>query len=185
MENKRLDYLDNIRWITVVLVIIYHIIYLFNNSGVISNIGVKGIQIMDTFLIFVYPWFMCLLFIVSGISCNYSLRKRSNKEFIKDRAKRILLPSVLGIFIYGWISGFITAQYTDMFAGNGNNIPGFIKYFIYSLMGIGPLWFCHVLFIGSLLIVLIRKIIALPILIEIVKRIPIIRFMVLGISKNK
>jgi glucan biosynthesis protein C len=25
-------------------------------------------------------------------------------------------------------------------------------------MGIGPLWFCHVLFIGSLLIVLIRKI---------------------------
>ena len=139
MENKRLDYLDNIRWITVVLVIIYHIIYLFNNSGVISNIGVKGIQIMDTFLIFVYPWFMCLLFIVSGISCNYSLRKRSNKEFIKDRAKRILLPSVLGIFIYGWISGFI-------------------KYFIYSLMGIGPLWFCHVLFIGSLLIVLIRKI---------------------------
>lgn len=41
MENKRLDYLDNIRWITVVLVIIYHIIYLFNNSGVISNIGVK------------------------------------------------------------------------------------------------------------------------------------------------
>ena len=158
MENKRLDYLDNIRWITVVLVIIYHIIYLFNNSGVISNIGVKGIPIMDTFLIFVYPWFMCLLFIVSGISCNYSLRKRSNKEFIKDRAKRILLPSVLGIFIYGWISGFITAQYTDMFAGNGNNIPGFIKYFIYSLMGIGPLWFCHVLFIGSLLIVLIRKI---------------------------
>ena len=158
MENKRLDYLDNIRWITVVLVIIYHIIYLFNNSGVISNIGVKGIQIMDTFLIFVYPWFMCLLFIVSGISCNYSLRKRNNKEFIKDRAKRILLPSVLGIFIYGWISGFITAQYTDMFAGNGNNIPGFIKYFIYSLMGIGPLWFCHVLFIGSLLIVLIRKI---------------------------
>ena len=139
MENKRLDYLDNIRWITVVLVIIYHIIYLFNNSGVISNIGVKGIQIMDTFLIFVYPWFMCLLFIVSGISCNYSLRKRNNKEFIKDRAKRILLPSVLGIFIYGWISGFI-------------------KYFIYSLMGIGPLWFCHVLFIGSLLIVLIRKI---------------------------
>ena len=93
MENKRLDYLDNIRWITVVLVIIYHIIYLFNNSGVISNIGVKGIQIMDTFLIFVYPWFMCLLFIVSGISCNYSLRKRNNKEFIKDRAKRILLPS--------------------------------------------------------------------------------------------
>ena len=158
MENKRLNYLDNIKWITVVLVVIYHIIYLFNNSGVISNINVKGIPIMYTFLIFVYPWFMCLLFVISGISTKYSLQKRTNKEFVKDRAKRILIPSILGIFIYGWISSWITGQYTDMFAGNGDMIPGFIKYFIYCLMGIGPLWFCHVLFIGSILIVLIRKI---------------------------
>lgn len=158
MESKRLNYLDNIKWITVVLVVIYHIIYLFNNSGVISNIGVKGIPIMDSFLVFVYPWFMCLLFVVSGITAKYSLQKRTNKEFIKDRGKRILIPSILGIFIYGWISSLITNQYTDMFGGNGDMIPGFIKYFIYCLMGIGPLWFCHVLFIGSILIVLIRKI---------------------------
>ena len=79
MESKRLNYLDNIKWITVVLVVIYHIIYLFNNSGVISNINVKGIPIMDSFLVFVYPWFMCLLFVVSGISAKYSLQKRTNK----------------------------------------------------------------------------------------------------------
>lgn len=158
MEVKRLNYLDNIRWITVVLVVIYHIIYLFNNSGVISNISVKGIPIMDSFLIFVYPWFMCLLFVIAGISSKYSLQKRTNKEFIKDRVKRILLPSILGIFIYGWVSSLITSCYVDMFDGNGAMIPGVIKYFIYCLMGIGPLWFCHVLFIGSVLIVLIRKI---------------------------
>lgn len=158
MENKRLNYLDNIKWITVLIVVIYHIIYLFNNSGVISNINVKGIPIMDTFLIFVYPWFMCLLFLISGISIRYSLNKRTNKEFLKDRKQRILVPSIIGIFVYGWISGLITSQYTDMFAGNGYMIPGFIKYLIYCLMGIGPLWFCHVLFIGSLLIVVLRKI---------------------------
>lgn len=157
MENKRLNYLDNIRWITVILVVVYHIIYLFNNSGVISNINVKGIPVMDSFLIFVYPWFMCLLFVIAGISSRYSLEKRADKEFIKDRAQRILVPSLLGIFIYGWISSLITSQYVDMFAGNGEVIPGIIKYFIYCLAGIGPLWFCHVLFIGSLLIILIRK----------------------------
>ena len=155
--NNRKNYLDNIRWITVVLVIIYHIIYLFNNSGVISNIDVKGVPIMDSFLIFVYPWFMCLLFIVSGISIRYSLEKRTNKEFIKDRKTRILIPSIIGIFAYGWISGLITNQYVDIFGGNGNMIPNFIKYLIYCLMGIGPLWYCHILFVGSLLIVLIRK----------------------------
>jgi hypothetical protein len=101
---------------------------------------------------------MCLLFVVAGISSRYSLQKRTNKEFLKDRRKRILIPSVIGIFLYGWISSLITSKYTDMFAGNGDMIPGVIKYFIYCLMGIGPLWFCHVLFIASVLLVLIRKI---------------------------
>ena len=156
--KERKNYLDNIRWITVVLVIIYHIIYIFNCSGVITNMNVHGIPIMDTFCIFVYPWFMCLLFVISGIATKYSLNKRTNKEFIKDRAKRILLPSIIGIFAYGWICGWVTNQYTDMFMGNGDKIPSFIKYFIYCLTGIGPLWYCHVLFIASILIVLIRKI---------------------------
>lgn len=158
MENKRLNYLDNIKWITVVIVVIYHIIYIFNNSGVITNLTIKGIPILDTFLVFVYPWFMCLLFVVSGISCRYSLNKRSNKEFLKDRVKRILVPSTLGMFVYCWIVGVITNTQTDMFAGNGDTIPCVIKYIIYCLVGSGPLWFCHVLFIGSLLLVIFRKI---------------------------
>lgn len=156
--NERKFYLDNLRWMTVVLVIIFHIIYIYNCSGVASSIGVHGIPILDSFLVFVYPWFMCLLFVVAGISSRYSLKKRTNKEFIKDRAKRILVPSIVGIFVYGWISGLILNQYTDIFAGNGDMIPGFIKYIIYSLISIGPLWFCHVLFIACVLLVLIRKI---------------------------
>ena len=157
MQDRK-HYLDNIRWITVVLVIVYHIIYMFNCSGVITNIPIQGIPILDTFCAFVYPWFMCLLFVISGMSTKYSLEKRTNKEFIKDRAKRILLPSIVGMFAYGWICGVITNQFTDIFMGNGDQIPGIIKYFIYCLIGIGPLWFAQVLFVASLLIVLIRKI---------------------------
>ena len=156
--KDRKYYLDNIRWMTVVLVIIYHIIYLFNCSGAISNIQVKGIPVMDGFLIFVYPWFMCLLFVISGMSTKYSLEKRTNKEFINDRKKRILIPSIAGIFIYGWVSGLITSKYTDMFMGNGDKIPGLIKYLIYCLMGVGPLWYAHVLFIASILIIVMKKI---------------------------
>ena len=156
--KERKNYLDNIRWITVAIVIIYHIIYLFNCSGVITNIQVKGIPVMDSFLIFVYPWFMCLLFVISGMSTKYSLEKRTNKEFMKDRRKRILIPSIAGIFVYGWVSGLITSTYTDMFMGNGDKIPGAIKYLIYCLMGIGPLWYAHVLFVASILIIIIRKI---------------------------
>lgn len=156
--SERKHYLDNIRWITLCVVIIYHVFYIFNSSGVISNIGVTGIKQLDVFCIFTYPWIMCLLFVVSGVATKYSLKNKTNKEFIKDRTKRILVPSLIGIFVYGWISGWITNYYTDIFAGNGEMIPIPIKYIIWSLIGIGPLWYAHVLYIASLVIILIRKI---------------------------
>ena len=155
--NERKHYLDNIRWVTLCIVILYHVFYIFNSSGVISNIGVTGIKQLDVFCVFIYPWIMCLLFVVSGVSAKYSLTKKTHKEFIKDRTKRILIPSLVGIFVYGWISGWITNYYTDIFAGNGNMIPTPIKYVIWSLIGIGPLWYAHVLYLAYLLIILIRK----------------------------
>ena len=157
--NERKHYLDNIRWITVCLVIIYHIIYIFNCSDVITNIPIRSdYPILDSFLVFVYPWFMCLLFVVSGISSRLALLKRTNKEFIRERFSKIFVPSILGIFIYGWLTGFITNQYTDIFDGGGDEVPTAVKYLIYSLMGSGPLWFAHVVFIASVLLIIVRKI---------------------------
>ena len=157
MSERKL-YLDNIRWVTLCIVILYHVFYIFNSSGVTSNINVTGIKQLDVFCVFTYPWIMCLLFVVSGVSARYSLKKKTNKEFIKDRTKRILIPSIVGIFAYGWISGWMTNYYTDIFSENGSMIPNPIKYIIWSLIGIGPLWYAHVLYIASLFIVLIRKI---------------------------
>ena len=157
--TERKHYLDNIRWITVCLVIIYHIIYIFNCSDVITNIPIQSdYPILDSFLVFVYPWFMCLLFVVSGISSRFALSKRTDKEFFKERCSKILVPSICGIFIYGWLSGFITNQYTDIFDGKGDEVPTAVKYLIYSLMGAGPLWFAHVLFVASVLLIIVRKI---------------------------
>ncbi|MBQ8592549.1 MAG: acyltransferase [Lachnospiraceae bacterium] len=156
MERK--NYIDNIRWMTVLIVILYHVIYIFNSVGVISNFDVQGIAELDAFLSFVYPWFMALLFVVAGISARYSLQKRSSKEFAIDRVKRMLIPSIAGMFLYGWILGLITNHYTDMFAGNGDAIPGILKYFIFCMCGIGPLWFARELFLASMVLLLVRKI---------------------------
>ncbi len=155
--NVRKNYIDNIRWITVCIVVVYHIIYIFNCSGVISNIDIQGIPQLDTLTAFVYPWFMCLLFIVAGMSARFALQKRTAKEFICERTKKILIPSIVGIFAYGWISGLITDKYVDMFAQSTEPVPGLIKYIIYCMMGIGPLWFAHVIFIASVLLLLVRQ----------------------------
>ena len=67
-------YIDNIRWITVVLVVLYHVIYMFNGIETFGVIGpFSDVQYQDAFQYIVYPWFMLLLFAVSGMSARYEL----------------------------------------------------------------------------------------------------------------
>ena len=74
MKTERKAYLDNIRWITVLMVTVYHVGYLFNGVGVLGGIpNAKHLAVWDGFLYIVYPWFMVLLFLVSGICARYAL----------------------------------------------------------------------------------------------------------------
>ena len=63
----RKHYIDNIRWITVVIVVIYHVFYMYNAEGVLGGIGRitdLEIQYYDIFQYLVYPWFMPVRFLV-------------------------------------------------------------------------------------------------------------------------
>lgn len=157
MEERK-NYLDNIRWMTVILVMVYHVVYIFNSQGVLSNFHVQGIEALDGFLYIVYPWFMAILFVVAGVSSRYALSKRTGKAFLKDRLKRLIVPSIFVPVLFGWFCGWVTNYYGDMFQGNGDQIPGIVKYIIFCMSGIGPLWFARELFLASLVLVLIRKI---------------------------
>ncbi len=66
MDPARKLYLDNIRWMTVVLVVIYHVVYMFNGVQPFGVIGpFREHQLQDRLQYLVYPWFMALLFVVS------------------------------------------------------------------------------------------------------------------------
>ena len=97
----RKTYIDNIRWITVVLVVLYHVIYMFNG---VQTAGVLGpftdVQYQDVYQYMVYPWFMLLLFVVSGMSARYCLENHTHKEFLKSRTVKLLVPSTLGLFVF-------------------------------------------------------------------------------------
>ena len=154
----RKPFLDNLRYSIVLLVIFYHVFYLFNSVGVITNVDIPGIPALDAVQYVLYPWFMVTLFVISGICARYSLQKQTNKEFLKSKVRRQLIPSVAIIFIIGWTSGWVTGQYANMFGTNSAGIPGFAKYLIWSLSGIGSLWFLHQLLAAEVVLVLLRKI---------------------------
>ena len=81
----RKTYIDNIRWITVVLVVLYHVFYVFNAAGVSGGVGpLFDTQYQDAVLYILYPWFMLLLFVVSGMSARFYLDGHSCREFMRS-----------------------------------------------------------------------------------------------------
>ena len=151
-------YMDNIRWITVVLVVLYHVIYMFNGIEVHGVIGpFREVQYQDAFQYIVYPWFMLLLFVVSGMSARFYLDNHTHKEFIKSRTTKLLVPSTLGLFVFYWILGY----YNMMMSGaleQMTAVPKPVLYLIMAVSGTGPLWYIQLLWVYSLLLVLFRKI---------------------------
>jgi len=154
----RKHWIDNLRWVTVLLVLLYHVIYFYNNKGVFGGIGGfgEGPQYQDVIMYLLYPWFMPLLFLLAGISARYSLEQKTAKEWLKLRTRKLLVPSTIGLFVFHWMTGYFNTHVagTDVMV----SVPQPIKFFAWAVSGIGPLWFIQDLWIFSLLLLLIRKI---------------------------
>ena len=158
MDNTRRIYLDNIRWITVCIVVIYHVIYMYNGVQPFGVIGpFKEQQLQDAFQYFVYPWMMALLFTVSGMTVRYYMEKHNVKEFIRDKTRKLLVPSTVGLFVFQWILGYYNMKISGALE-SFESVPGIVRYVIMAISGIGVLWYIQVLWIFSMLLLLVRKI---------------------------
>lgn len=154
----RKNYLDNIRWMTVVLVVIYHVIYMFNGIVTIGVIGpFSEKQYQDSIQYILYPWFMNLLFIVSGMCARYYLERHTVREFIRSRTQKLLVPSTVGLLVAGWIQGYISMSISDAFNTIPDSVPAFAMYLIMVLSGTGVLWFIQMLWLFSMLLAVIKK----------------------------
>lgn len=167
----RKHWIDNLRWVTVLLVLLYHVIYFYNNKGVFGGVGGfgDGPQYQDVLMYVLYPWFMPLLFLLAGVSARYALanhslsegllpygRVHSDKEWFKARTRKLLVPATIGLLVFQWMTGYFNTHVggTDVMAA----VPQPAKYFIWAFSGIGPLWFIQDLWLFSLILLLIRKI---------------------------
>lgn len=157
----RKHWMDNLRWVTVLLVLFYHVIYFYNNKGVFGGIGGFGPypevpQYQDIVMYILYPWFMPLLFILAGISARYALEKKSAGEWFKARTRKLLVPGTIGLFVFHWMTGYFNtaiARGTGIFDG----LPDVVKYGIMAVSGTGPLWFIQLLWLLSIVLLLVRK----------------------------
>ncbi len=155
MERKH--FLDNIRWVTVLLVLFYHVIYFYNAKGVFGGIGgFYEDQPWDCIMSMLYPWFMMLLFVVAGISSKYALDKQTNGQFIKSRTRKLLVPATIGLLVFQWMTGYFNTQVAGVDVLTA--VPQPVKHVLRAFSGIGPLWFIQDLWLFSLILVLIKVI---------------------------
>lgn len=148
-------YLDALRGITVLSVVVYHTVYMFNSVIDFGAGGFYSVQYQDALLYLFYPWFMALLYIISGICAREQLKNKTLKRFVKDRTVKLLVPSTLGIFIIYWVQGYISVALSGGF--DGFNAPFAVKYIICVLSGTGVLWFIQLLWLFSVILALIVK----------------------------
>lgn len=95
-EIRRYD-IDWIRDITVLSIIFFHslIIFFTRESAIMyvrSGYNLKFCIIMEGILSRIM---MPILFMLAGFSVMYSFQKRSPKEFVKNRVRKLLVPLVI------------------------------------------------------------------------------------------
>ncbi len=102
VSSPRIDFLDNLRTVAILLVVLYHAGLVYESSGVAATFWIvddpstndlSGILnlVLD---ILVMP----LIFFVSGVFAPPSLRRRGPGSFVAAKARRLLLPWLVAAF---------------------------------------------------------------------------------------
>lgn len=151
----RKHYIDNLRNYTIILLFPVHTFMIWNNFGSGFYIHAKENLLLSTFITMINPWFMPLLFVLAGISAKHSLEKRSDKEFIRQRADKLLIPFIFGTILSAPLQTFFARKFS--FGYNGSYFEN-IKYFFTHFTDLSGydgaftpahLWFILFLFVIS------------------------------------
>ena len=154
----RKHYIDNIRSLCIILVLIYHVFMMYTDIISLGTGSFYPEQPWDAVMYLIYPWFMLLLFLIAGMCSRYYLDSHTAAEFRKSRTTKLLVPSTIGLLIFWWVQGYISMSISGAFDDEGMQaVPLPIKYIIMALSGVGPLWFIQELWVFSMILLLVKK----------------------------
>ncbi len=148
-------YIDNLRWLTVLLLFPYHIFRIYD-SFVGFYIKGDSVAALTNFLQICSPWFMPILFVIAGMSTFYALQKRTPKKYINERITKLLIPFVSGLLLLVPMQSFFAEKFHNGYLGSY-----FHQYTLFftkfsDLSGysggftLGQMWFILALFLISL-----------------------------------
>ena len=155
-KGNRIHWLDNLRTITILLVVLYHVGGVYESAGLwgwfwivddpntITWVGIVGIM----FDIMVMP----IMFFISGYLTPASLKKGNDLEFVKGKFKRLMIPWAIAVLT-------LIPLYKVIFLySRGLPQEGWSTYFHFTNPNSQNwLWFLPVLFAFDMLYLLLSK----------------------------
>ncbi len=149
-------FIDNLRWMVILLLIPYHAAQSFNTWGELNYICLVRSRSISSLIVFLSPYYMPLMFLLAGMSTKYALSRRSYGQFILERIKRLLIPFAFGTIVFCPILAYLgdknNYHYTGsffehyrVFFTKWTDLAGFDGGF-----NVGQFWFLYFLFVISL-----------------------------------
>jgi hypothetical protein len=154
----KINYIDNIRVLLTVLVILHHTCITYGAPGgwyfYDKSTNETALIFMTLFVAVNQSFFMGFFFFLSALFTESSYVKKGAAKFILDRLKRLGLPLLFYSFVFSPVLNFLVYRF-----GNGHEVS-FMQYLkgYNDWVDPGVMWFVAALLIFTLLYVLYMQI---------------------------
>jgi len=160
--NKRMFYIDNLRLLVIVFVVMLHAAVTYSGLGSWyykegAQLDVPSYVLFGFFQSFTQGYSMGFLFLIAGYFVPGAYDRKGFGRFIKDRLVRLGIPALLYMLV---IHPFIV--YAILGVPGETTKPAFWDFYSAYLVGLefigrtGPLWFAVALLIFSVIYALTR-----------------------------
>jgi glucans biosynthesis protein C len=149
--HERLHYVDGLRVLALAGVFLVHVTMVFNPFEPWHIQNPERSRVLGEIALVMAPWVMPLFMLLAGVSAWYSLRRRTNGAFLRERTVRILLPLAVGVLVLVPPQVYLERRLHGEFTGS------FLAFYPHFFEGIYPdgnfswhhLWFLGHLFVYS------------------------------------
>ncbi len=162
--RPRLDWIDNLRWLVIVLVVLVHVAVTYSGLGSWyyheeARLDVASQIVFFAFELFSQAFFMGFLFLLAGYFVPAAYDRKGAGRFALDRLVRLGAPTAVFVFVLHPLTEFIKKAFLRP-PLRWADIPVFFGEYFGNLVFFretGPLWFALALLVFCLVYAAVRR----------------------------
>ncbi len=111
-------YVDNLRILCILLLFPFHTMMIYNTLGEKFYINGTPSESLSFINFGVYAWWMTGLFVLAGMSTMYAFERRTGKQYVKERVRKLLIPFLSCLFLIVPMQTYIADLFHNHYQGN-------------------------------------------------------------------